>query len=607
MRKSRLCFFVFLFPLLGGCGERVSRQLDPDAVLATYNDSEITVRDLITVILERNQYDRILFLSTKGEVDEGIRSGLPGIAHRRVIASKARQENLDKMDSFERWRADIVNRELGNLVLDVDTILKIDVTDKDVENFYRNNPSRYSEPGTYTFRGIICLDREWGREKARERIQEAMAKLEEGEDFEEVAQEYSDSAERVRGRPQKRKQGEAGMPPEIEEALLSLEAGEYTPIMERPKGVAIYQLIDRTEEEQFELTPVLRMRIRTEIFRERSQREEQILVKRLVERDAVVYRPELLADPTVSDASVVLEVRGLTPVTLGDLREKTGLSEEMTTTERRDLFDAEAASLLLLAEARRRGYQEEDVAARVEYYETHELRDRYVRFLLEQEEVTMEKLREFYERNREEFVSKPRYRLYRIFIAVHIREDMSGFEQNVAFDTARAQAKEIYNQIASGEITFEQAAKAYSHDRVTGAQGGYVGEVTLDQLGTDFLTFTEIAPHVEEGVVTQPRMAKYVEDHLGYDIYFCPRITPARQLPFEEALSQVGRVFAEKRQEEQLQSLQQEVSEEYPLHVNDTVLEQLAAELTEIRRNSASPAELIKVILPRSRLEQLDL
>ncbi len=606
-KQLRFVFSTLFILLLGGCGKQISLQIDPDLVLATYDDSQITARDTATVILEKNQYDRILLLSAEGKVPSAIQIGLPGIAHRRIIAQRAREEGLDETESFKDWRTDMVNRELGKLVLDIDTVVKINVTEEDVENYYRNNPSRYTEPATYTFRGMISLDEKWGREKARERMEKAVSELKEGKDFEEVAEEYSDSAPRVRGRPQKRTQGEAGMPPEIEEALLSLEVGEYTPIIERPKGLAVYQLIDRTKEEKVPLTPVLRMQIRSEIFRERSEREEQILVERLVQQNAVVYKPELLVDPEVSSASVVLEVRGLPPVTLEDLREKGNLTDEMTTTERRNAFDGYAASLLLLTEARRRGYEEADVAARVEYYATHELQDRYVRHLLGKDEITVQQLRDYYEQNRQEFVSKPRYRLYQIFIEANIREDMSTFEQNVAFDTARAQAQQIYNQITSGDLTFEQAARAYSSDRVTAAQGGFVGEVTLNQLGTEFLTFTEIAPRLEEGVVTEPRLANYDKDHLGYDIYFCPQITPAHQLRFEEAVSKVGQMLAEKRKEELLRSLQDEITRQYPLRIDNAAVERFAADLAEIRRSSASPAELIKAILPPSRLEKLDL
>lgn len=394
---------------------------------------------------------------------------------------------------------------------------------------------------------------------------------------------------------------------EIEEALISMATGEYSGIIEGKKGAAIYQLIDRTEAKKKELGPALRWLIQSTVSEDRREREEKILVERLVKRDAITYRPDLLNDPMIPDASVALEVRGSPPVRVGDLREKLGPLDQSTTTQRRDLFDARAASLLLLAEARRRGYAEKDVAPRLEYWERRELADRYVRSLLDEEELSVDELRQYFLSHRDELVTEASYRLYRIFIAAEIREDMKRFERLSAFGRAHNIAQTVYNRIAGEGMPFQDAAREYSSDRVTAAEGGYVGQVHLSQLDSDFYTLFEIASTLEAGLVTQPQAASARKNHLGYDLYYCAEVEPSRALTFEEALPRIGRELAESRREDREATLREELLQANPLVIDTTAVEHLAQVLSEIRKSSPSGADFIKVLLPRSRLKALGL
>jgi parvulin-like peptidyl-prolyl isomerase len=595
--------------LTGSCGGRAPGKLDADLVLARFDDNVVTARDLITIILERNQLENLLRLSLEeGKVAEEIRKTLPGIVYRKVVAAMARADRLDATDSYRQWRSGIIDRKLGQLVLDVDTILKVNVTDRDVQRYYRENPSEFTLPETYQFRGIVCLDEKWGgREGAREHLQKALARLQAGEDFVQVAQEYSDSAAHLRGQPQGPIARGEGLPVEIEEVLLSLSPGDCTGIVEGGKGVAIYQLMDRTEAQNKELVPGLRWEIQSKIFENRRRREEQILVAQLVERDAITYRPEMLNDPTIPDASVALEVHGFPPVTIEELRKEMGPADKMTTVERREFFEARAASLLLLSEAHRRGYAEEDVDARVEYYEGRELEDRYLHSLLDQDEVTIEDLRNYYESHRTEFVTEREYKLYRIFISAQIREHMSRLQRLSALDSARSVAQAVYDRIAAEGIPFQDAAREYSSDTVTAAEGGYVGQVSLSRLGRDFATLFDIASQLEPGLVTPPQIANFHEDHLGCDLYFCAQVEPSQALTFEEALPKIGKQLAENRRKERYSELWKEVLETHPLTVDDKAVEHLAQILSEIRRSSPTGADLIKALLPRSRLRKLGL
>ena len=610
MRIYQIGYFWFVVPAMlmaMNCGSGTRLAFDGDLVLARYGDEVLTVRDLLAILVERNQFDYLLLQKVQGTIEKEIRDTLPEMAYRRVVAEMARSEKLHEAEDYRKWREELVAQKLGQLVLDIDTKLKISVTDEDVERYYRENPSEFTEKETYTFRGIVAFDENnGGRDKAIERLKEARKKLEAGEDFEEVAQQYSDSPPHLRGKAQgPRPRGDPGTPPEIEAAILSCATGEYTDILDRPKGVVFFQLMDRTPGVKEELTPITKAKIREKIYAERRHREEQILVEQLVARDRLVYKPDLLAAPDVRDASVILEVRGLPPVTFGEFRNRVGDLAGMTTQERRDRFDRMAASLFLRMEARRRGYTEEDVAPRVRYWDEFELEDRYVRSLIDREELTDEDMRAYYESHTDQFVTEPKYELYRIFFEAKITGEMSRFQQTLAFEQARSGAEEAYQQIADDGLPFQDAARQYSSDTVTAAQGGYVGKVTMGQLGPEYASLFPLTGQLEPGLVVPPQLSKDYSEHLGYDLYYCADIEPSRALSFEEALPLIGQKIAESRRREIRAQLHQTVAEKYPLKIDEKAVKELARKLGEFRESASSDAEWIRVLLPRSRLKEL--
>ncbi|MFH1738781.1 MAG: peptidylprolyl isomerase [bacterium] len=608
IRTSFLLAVCLLSLLVANCGGKSQPSIDGDLVLARFNNDTITAREVVAIIVERNQYDNLLLHRAQGKTADTISETLEGIAYRKAVASLARKEGLDQTDSFRAWKIEIVNKKLGQLVLDIDTNMKIRVSDDDVDRYYRDNPSKFAEPETYTFRGIVSLDKSRGREGAREHLTEALKRLDAGEDFVEVAEQYSDSPEHLRGKLQgPRTPGGAGTPLEVEEAILSLATGEYSRIIELPKAVAIYQLVDRTQAKEKERTPLLQLQTRSEIFQERRSREEQILVERLVQSNALIYRPELMNDPSIPEDTVALEVRGFPPMTIADIKKEVVAFDRMTTTERSNWFINRASSLLLLPEAHRRGYTEDDVAPRVEYWEGFELVSSYLRFLLRDEEYTGDELREYYDQHTSEFVKEEKYELYRIYISAGLHEDMSRFQQNLAFDQAQAKADEVYRRITTEGLAFQDAAREYSSDPVTAQAGGYVGLVSLSELGIDFYTLFEFESHtkLEPGLITPPRIAKEHQDHLGYDIYYCAEVEPSRQLSFVESVPSIARRMAEAERDRQQSALRERIAQDCPLVVNDKAIEQLAQNLEEIRTSFPSDSELLKALLPRSRLKEL--
>ena len=143
---------------------------------------------------------------------------------------------------------------------------------------------------------------------------------------------------------------------------------------------------------------------------------------------------------------------------------------------------------------------------------------------------------------------------------------------------------------------------------MTAAQGGYEGRVRLSQLEpAEFATLFERASELEPGLVTPPLTANFHQNHLGYDLFYCAEVEPPQALTFEEALPRIGGQLAEERRSERYAALRTEVQAAHPLIADASAVERLARSLTKISQSSPSDAELIKVLLPPSRLRLLDL
>jgi foldase protein PrsA len=117
------------------------------------------------------------------------------------------------------------------------------VTDEEIQKFYDENKDDptmtdiFSSPATITASHILIADAEHGAE-AKAKAEEALAKAKNGEDFAELAQEYSDDSTAADG-------GDLGefaegqMVPEFDAAAFNLKNGEISDIVETQYGYHI--------------------------------------------------------------------------------------------------------------------------------------------------------------------------------------------------------------------------------------------------------------------------------------------------------------------------------------------------------------------------------
>lgn len=114
-------------------------------------------------------------------------------------------------------------------------------------------------------------------------------------------------------------------------------------------------------------------------------------------------------------------------------------------------------------------------------------KNQLVQSYLKDKSVTEKVTKEAYERYKEEL------EVGHIFISFAINGDAIQFKKR---------ADSIYNQIIQNNITFEEAAKQFSQDNGTKANGGYIGYITT--LQTDYLFENKIYTEGKKNAIIKP-------------------------------------------------------------------------------------------------------
>ncbi len=147
----------------------------------------------------------------------------------------------------------------------------MNVSDEELEAYYRDNEVRLTLPEQVRVRHILLSWKPLGKPDDRAALHEQMVpilkKARDGEDFAELARQYSEDSTRMDG-------GDVGlfnrgmMVPAFEAMAFSLQPGEISDIIETPFGVHILRLEERRESRLLPLDEV-REQLRDHIRKEK--------------------------------------------------------------------------------------------------------------------------------------------------------------------------------------------------------------------------------------------------------------------------------------------------------------------------------------------------
>lgn len=162
----------------------------------------------------------------------------------------------------------------------------MDVSDEELEQYYRDNERRLTLPEQVHVRHILLSWKPLGQTDDKkalyEQMQSILDKALAGEDFAGLATEYSDDSTRVHG-------GDVGffhrgeMVPAFENAAFALQPGEISDIVETPYGLHIIKLEERKESRLLPLDEI-RDQLRDHIREENMEKAVQAEYARLKEK-----------------------------------------------------------------------------------------------------------------------------------------------------------------------------------------------------------------------------------------------------------------------------------------------------------------------------------
>lgn len=175
----------------------------------------------------------------------------------------------------------LFNKEIGS---------HITISDGDVANFYKANKASFNLPENEVRLAQIVVtptpdpnvqnlkhDKAKNEEQAKNKIQALQLRLRQGEDFAELAQNYSEDSKTAPNGGDLGFIPESSLDkanPELRSIILAMTPGQISKIIHTPEGYRIIKLISKEPAGQRELSdPRVQESIRTELF----QRKDQLL------------------------------------------------------------------------------------------------------------------------------------------------------------------------------------------------------------------------------------------------------------------------------------------------------------------------------------------
>jgi len=197
-----------------------------DRVVATVNGVQITESQLNPLIEEFRQRSQktVLKPDDKNQI-------LKGMIRRTLILQQKEASDLRKEKKIVERVKDFENGLVVATFLERHVGQKLTVTEEEIKEYYEKNLQRFSSPPKVKARHILLRDR-----KEAEKV---LAKLKKGEDFSQLAKEYSIDL------PMAKEGGAMGTIekgkglPELEKVLFVLKVGEISDIVETRYGFHI--------------------------------------------------------------------------------------------------------------------------------------------------------------------------------------------------------------------------------------------------------------------------------------------------------------------------------------------------------------------------------
>jgi len=264
-----------------------------DDVLAKFGDKKITVADLDKVIgfLDMQKQEMI---KQNPQLREQL---LRQLVQSYVIADLAKKAGYEKETDIAEQLEFFKDSFLANVYVRREIVDKIQISDDDIRAYYKAHEDELKTPEMVRARHILfrVADNapEEEKQKTLKKAEEILDRIKSGEDFAELASEFSDDT------VTKTNGGDLGvfargrMVKSFEDAAFALKQGEVSEIVETPFG---YHIIKVDEKIDASVTPYdsVKDSIKQRLIQEHTQSEISEFTEKALKDAGVEFHTELL-------------------------------------------------------------------------------------------------------------------------------------------------------------------------------------------------------------------------------------------------------------------------------------------------------------------------
>ena len=214
--------------------------------------------DLLNQIIDRKLTDQAIKRNNIEVSEKEIDATLERIKQSRSLTDEALRAGLAEQGlTMEEYRQNIKQQLLRNILVNREVKSKIVITEEEIKKYYDVHSEKYAGETKYHIWNIFIrlpeVEKETAKQRALEKMESVAAKLKQGEAFESLAVQQSDS-------PMDPEGADLGLyrleelSPQLQKIIKDMKAGESSPVIYTDMGYQIIyvQKIIRTDPKSLE-------------------------------------------------------------------------------------------------------------------------------------------------------------------------------------------------------------------------------------------------------------------------------------------------------------------------------------------------------------------
>ena len=275
--------------------------MEKDTVVARVNGEEIVLETL------QGKMEELGYSATSAQEDQQKKeAALNEIIVNMIVEQKARALDLSQDEVFQEDKAEHMEKLLLNLLYRKEILDKIEITDEEIEAFYRENPYEFYEvPDKAKVSRILINIRAQPQspeypQAEKEALDEILAirqRIVDGKDFAELAKELSQDERSAHKGGDIGLVSRGGVVPEFEDFIFSANLNELSQPIRSPQGYNLLIVRERKEGEKRELDDEVRKLARNYMKKEREKQMATDYVEKLKEEGDFVFNQDALSLP----------------------------------------------------------------------------------------------------------------------------------------------------------------------------------------------------------------------------------------------------------------------------------------------------------------------